>query len=595
MHVIARAVSDTGRMICGLNWADSTWQVRWELPGGASFVRNVPGTEGQRGLIWSTLDTDASERPWIITVEDFGDSIGAPDTISTLRAGHFSYGGAFSSRRRWVGFYDTVGLRVFYSDSAHTWREVSVPGIADEGIAMGAVDDTSAVIVWAGTNPEKIKDGILRGTQFQSWSPPPIPDYFEYGPVLRRRPSGGFWLQWGTNDNGIGMASVQDGAWTDRVEVTCPYNPPGNYYTDATPMMTDDEEIEYPVLGWDASHEQDYFQVFCVARPSPGGGWLPGEQVPVSSSTFLGYVARDGNADIWVAWYTDDFNGMFWTHSYTTATAATPMIGESANGFLVSSQLSEPAPDTWWTILRTEGDAGVYAPVARVQAVNSAVSWLDATVRPGATYRYKVRRDCLDKRYELESGPSDPVPGIVAAAASLLSASATPQLVRLEWQVPNAEQAIARVERGAGGAWTTLDAPPDRIGLDRLVLEDRAITPGARYTYRLWLRSSGNETLAAETTVDVPLGVELALEGARPNPVIGNRMTIALSLPDARPARLEVLDLAGRRVATRDLAGLGAGRHVVALEPDHSLSPGVYLVQLSGTGGVRTAKISVMR
>ena len=80
-----------------------------------------------------------------------------------------------------------------------------------------------------------------------------------------------------------------------------------------------------------------------------------------------------------------------------------------------------------------------------------------------------------------------------------------------------------------------------------------------------------------------------------PIPAGEHRLTIAFTLSHAEPAKLEVLDLAGRRVAAQDLSAAGAGRHVIAVTPQRALDPGVYLVRLSGAEGSRTAKVSVMR
>jgi len=186
------------------------------------------------------------------------------------------------------------------------------------------------------------------------------------------------------------------------------------------------------------------------------------------------------------------------------------------------------------------------------------------------------------------------LPPIVAAQASLVSSSATPEGVRIEWMVPNASTMQFRAERGSNGGWSPV-ADPTLSGTDRVVLDDPDVPVGAHLTYRLWLRSSSGENLASEVTVDVPQGYRFALEGAHPNPAAGDRLMIAYSLPRAESARLDVLDLAGRRVASQDLSGAGAGRHVIAVAPLHALDPGVYLVKLSAGEGTRTAKVSVMK
>jgi len=77
-----------------------------------------------------------------------------------------------------------------------------------------------------------------------------------------------------------------------------------------------------------------------------------------------------------------------------------------------------------------------------------------------------------------------------------------------------------------------------------------------------------------------PPGDGLALEGARPDPAISG-LTVAFSLPDAAPATLSVYSVSGRRVLSRQLEGLGPGRHVLDLDQEAPLASGVYLLRLT--------------
>ena len=82
------------------------------------------------------------------------------------------------------------------------------------------------------------------------------------------------------------------------------------------------------------------------------------------------------------------------------------------------------------------------------------------------------------------------------------------------------------------------------------------------------------------------------LEGARPNPA-RDGVTIQLSLPDGAPARLDLIDLAGRTVATREVGALGAGRHAVRFV-DSRLPAGVYFVRLVRGSESTSAKVVVI-
>ena len=49
-------------------------------------------------------------------------------------------------------------------------------------------------------------------------------------------------------------------------------------------------------------------------------------------------------------------------------------------------------------------------------------------------------------------------------------------------------------------------------------------------------------------------------------------MMVGFTLPSAESARLELIDVAGRRVASRDVGALGAGQHAVNLTPGRQLA-----------------------
>jgi hypothetical protein len=86
----------------------------------------------------------------------------------------------------------------------------------------------------------------------------------------------------------------------------------------------------------------------------------------------------------------------------------------------------------------------------------------------------------------------------------------------------------------------------------------------------------------------------LRLIGAQPNPARGE-LQIAFTLENEHPARLELFDLRGRRVAAQDVGALGSGPHRVAIGGRGDLSAGVYLVRLTQGGRVFHAKACVVR
>ena len=132
-------------------------------------------------------------------------------------------------------------------------------------------------------------------------------------------------------------------------------------------------------------------------------------------------------------------------------------------------------------------------------------------------------------------------------------------------------------------------------GEDRLSYDDRAVTAGTSYSYRLSYLDGGVEVHSAETTVLVPRRYELALAGFRPNPALSNELAIAFTLPSEGSGQLELLDVTGRRVSGRDLSGLAPGPHTLRLSDGAHVPAGVYWVRLTHAGRMLTARGVVIR
>jgi hypothetical protein len=120
------------------------------------------------------------------------------------------------------------------------------------------------------------------------------------------------------------------------------------------------------------------------------------------------------------------------------------------------------------------------------------------------------------------------------------------------------------------------------------------VIAGTRYGYRLGVMDAGHEEFLGEAWVDVPATSGLALAGFRSNPAWGD-LSVSFSLPDASPARLELFDVGGRRIAAREVGTLGAGSHVVTFGDERTLAPGIYLLRLvQGTRSL-TARGVILR
>ncbi len=86
----------------------------------------------------------------------------------------------------------------------------------------------------------------------------------------------------------------------------------------------------------------------------------------------------------------------------------------------------------------------------------------------------------------------------------------------------------------------------------------------------------------------------LALEGVRPNPTHGRGLHVAFALPTGAAARLELVDVSGRRVLAREVGSLGAGQHSVNLTAGSRVASGIYWVRLTQGANRRTTRVAVI-
>ena len=182
----------------------------------------------------------------------------------------------------------------------------------------------------------------------------------------------------------------------------------------------------------------------------------------------------------------------------------------------------------------------------------------------------------------------------VATAVSLERSEADCDHVSIVWHAGGGAIAVATVYRRTEQSdWRAIgEVHPDGTG--RMTFTDRDVTSDVRYGYRLGIVEEGREAYYGETWLTIPVKAEFVLRGLQPNPA-GSSVSVAFSLPDGRTARLEVFDVRGRRMVEREVGPLGPGRHVVKLEGESGLPPGLYLVRLTHGGQVLTARGAILR
>lgn len=182
----------------------------------------------------------------------------------------------------------------------------------------------------------------------------------------------------------------------------------------------------------------------------------------------------------------------------------------------------------------------------------------------------------------------------VTAVAVIVGSEIVDGRVKLQWYLPDAAgQPVGVYRRPIPGDWArvgglTVD------GSGRVSYEDADATPGRSYQYAIGVMENGRETLAGQVWVDVPLNDRLAIRGITPNPS-RNGFSVRFALAGAGPATLEVVDVTGRRVESREVGHLGAGEHEIAFGRERSFESGVYWVRLVQAGRSLTRKAVVTR
>lgn len=143
----------------------------------------------------------------------------------------------------------------------------------------------------------------------------------------------------------------------------------------------------------------------------------------------------------------------------------------------------------------------------------------------------------------------------------------------------NMQNVTAMVADGAGGA---IVAWQDKRGGSSLDIYAQRVQAGGLL--------GGNVT-----SVPAAASVAFGLSSIVPNPTFGGTLHVRFALSGNSAATLELLDIAGRRIASRDVGSFGAGPHDIGLGTGKRLPPGVYLVRLAQGGRSATVRATLLQ
>jgi hypothetical protein len=187
----------------------------------------------------------------------------------------------------------------------------------------------------------------------------------------------------------------------------------------------------------------------------------------------------------------------------------------------------------------------------------------------------------------LRNSGSDAVTPVLA---SLVSATATAGHVHVEWELAGAAGTPVAIERSSGGGTWDVLANASADGANRVRFDDRAVTAGTRYGYRLAWSESGRRITAGATFIVVPAAARFALHAVSS---VGSAVELSLESPIVAEARVELFDVTGRRVAEARPRVTAAGS--VRLTLGGHLSPGLYLARATQGGASARARMVVVR
>jgi len=429
--------------------------------------------------------------------------------------------------------------------------------------------------------------------------------------------SGGVYLVWSTPTEVRIQRFVSTGVASGWPAGGLVVSTPGSEVNPRIVRLSNNDAL----VAWEDPGTSHVFAMRVNAAGSLNGSWpAGGKQVSTAAGPqSQPHLLPDGADGVFVEWHEQP--GFLFGKPYVqrltslgAASAGWPAAGVPLISVASEIASSEMMPDgaggaiVSWTDLRSSSDADVYA--MRVLAGGTVdAGWTADGVAVcaaagdqtfplmvpdgagGAIVTWLDYTNQIDPQVHAARLLND---GTVSALASLVDAAAEPGRVALHWYTPDGSVPRATVERGEAGDEFVALGEVLADGAGHLRYEDRTVVAGVTYRYRLAVPDGAAITYLGQVTIRVPAAVSFGIDGFRPNPAAGE-VSVVFALESAAPARLELLDVAGRRVLAEDVGSLGAGQHVLRLAKAEALPAGVYVLRLTQSGRVASTRATIVR
>ncbi|NOT34000.1 MAG: T9SS type A sorting domain-containing protein [Candidatus Eisenbacteria bacterium] len=177
----------------------------------------------------------------------------------------------------------------------------------------------------------------------------------------------------------------------------------------------------------------------------------------------------------------------------------------------------------------------------------------------------------------------------------LIETSIDPGRVRFTWSVDRKTPATYRAYRIEEGGELRELATLIPDGRGQIAMEDAQAPEGREVGYSLSVSIGEEERFLTPIRVQVPVTpLELALQRAW-SPPGSDVIRIEFALPRGPAPRLELIDVAGRRVASRTLAEYLPGQRSAEIRPASGTRTGVYFVRLTQGSRTLSRKVVLVR